>query len=266
MSDTDAYWGRADLCRAILDALAAAGKRFHALTVDDLAPFDHFHSGGKNATLRLARFAGIAPGMRVLDVGGGLGGPARTLAVEFGCDVTIVDLTESYLEAAQMLNHRLGLEDRVRCRLGDALDLPADIGTFDVVWTQNSGMAIADKARLYAGFFDALRPGGRLALQEPMAGAVAPLLFPEMWARDASESFLEPPSAMRATIEAAGFTLRAWDDVTAEIVGPKPGANAPPPSIQALVMGEALPGIIATSYRNRTEGRAVLIHASFDRA
>src|SRR2546422_8751395 len=82
---TNAYWGRDGLERRILDALSAAGKDIGALTIDDLAPADQFHSGGKGATQRLARLAGLQPGTRVLDVGGGFGGPARTLAGEVGC-------------------------------------------------------------------------------------------------------------------------------------------------------------------------------------
>src|SRR4030095_9985784 len=101
------YWAREGLGRAILDALAAAGKNLDALTIDDLAPADQLHGGGKDATLRLARLAGLTPGLRVLDVGGGLGGPARTLAVEFGCRVTTIDLTESYVRAAELLTARL---------------------------------------------------------------------------------------------------------------------------------------------------------------
>src|SRR5262245_30314393 len=108
------YWGRQGLGQAILDALAAAGKNMAALTIDDLALADQFHGGGKPATQRLARLAGLQSGMRVLDVGGGMGGPARTLAVEFGCRVTTIDLTESYVRAAELLTATLGLGDRVR--------------------------------------------------------------------------------------------------------------------------------------------------------
>ena len=168
------YWEREGLERAILDALAATGKNIDALTVADLAPADHFHGGGKSATDQLARRAGFKPGTRVLDVGGGLGGPARTLAVEHGCDVTVVDLTESYVRAGAALTARLGLADRVVHRHGNALALATDGDAFDVVWTQNSGMNVADKDRLYTGFFRALRPGGVLAIQEPMAGPVQP--------------------------------------------------------------------------------------------
>jgi SAM-dependent methyltransferase len=192
--DANAYWGRQGLERTILETLAAAGKDTSTLTIEDLAAADQFHSGGKQSTGRLARQAELRPGRRVLDVGGGLGGPARTLAVEFGCQVTVVDPTESYVRAGEALTARLGLADRVQHRLGDALALDMGLGAFDVVWTQNSGMNIADKEQLYAGFARVLGPGGLMAIQEPMAGPVQPVIYPVMWAPDATTSFLRAPS------------------------------------------------------------------------
>jgi SAM-dependent methyltransferase len=258
------YWGREGLGQAILAALAAAGKNIDALTIDDLAHADNFHSGGKPSTVRLAGNADLRPGMRVLDVGGGLGGPARTLAVEFGCRVTVIDPTESYVQAGALLTARLGLSDRVKHQAGDGLDLPFAGNAFDVVWTQNSGMNISDKQRLYAGFHHVLRPGGLLALQEPMSGPVQPPIFPLMWARDATTSFLLTPAEMRALIEAAGFRARAWDDVSAATAGPGPGAAVPAYSIQTLVMRDGLAAIIDAGVRNREEGRTVTVQAVFD--
>jgi SAM-dependent methyltransferase len=260
------YWGREHLAEAILAALTARGVSLDALTVDALAPVDQFHGGGKPVTGRLARLAAIRPGTRVLDVGGGFGGPARTLAVEFGCHVTGIDLTDSYVRAAKVLTARMGLDDRVTHQVGDALALPFPDGAFDLVWTQNSGMNIVDKERLYAGFHRVLRPGGRLALQEPMAGPVQPVVYPVMWARDPSTSFLRAPEAMRAVIEAAGFQVRAWEDMTGETTGPATGAAVPAHSIQRLVMGDAIDGIIAAGHRNRAEGRVVSIQAVCERA
>jgi SAM-dependent methyltransferase len=263
---TNAYWGRNDLERAIDGALAAAGADPDALTIDDLAPVDHFHGGGKASTMRLAQRAALQPGMRVLDVGGGFGGPARTLAVEFGCRVVVVDLTESYVQTGERLTARLGLADRVSHRLGDALAL--DVGTqpFDAIWTENSGMNIADKERLYAGFARVLAPGGLLAIQEPMAGPAPPPIYPQMWARDATTSFLRPPADMRAVIEAAGFRTRAWDDVTFELPAPSTGANVPAHSVARIVMGDAIDAIMRAARRNRDEGRVVMIQAVFERA
>jgi MPBQ/MSBQ methyltransferase len=260
-----AYWGREHLAEAILEALVARGIDLDALTVDALAPVDQFHGGGKPVTGRLARLAGARPGTRVLDVGGGFGGPARTLAVEFGCRVTSLDLTESYVRAASVLTARMGLEDRVGHQVGNALTLPFPDGAFDMVWTQNSGMNIADKERLYRGFHRVLRPGGLLAIQEPMAGPVEPLVYPVMWARDGSTSFLRTPSRMREVIEKAGFRVREWDDVTAETAGPTTGASVPAHSIQRLVMGDAIDEIIRAGHRNREEGRLVSVQAVFDR-
>ena len=262
MSDRIAeYWGRERLAESILELLAGLGKDLDRLTIDDLAASDQFHGGGKPVTVRLARRAAPAPGTRVLDVGGGLGGPARTLAVEFGCDVTSVDLTPSYVRAAETLTAKLKLGDRVRHQVGNALELPFPDASFDMVWTQNSGMNIADKERLYAGFARVLRPGGLLAIQEPMAGPTSPVLYPVMWARDASTSFLRPPDEMRATIERAGFQVRHWDDVTDESANPANAAELPAHNIQRIVMGEALTAIRATGERNRAERRLLLIQA-----
>ena len=262
---TNAYWGRRDLQRLFDEALAGAGRNLNALTIDDLAAVDQYHGGGKSSTDRLARAALFKPGMRVLDVGGGFGGPARTLAVEHGCHVTVFDLTESYVETGQWLTNRLGLGDRVRHCVGDALALDAPDATFDVVWTQNSGMNIADKERLYAGFARVLRRGGQLVFQEPMAGPAQPPIFPLMWARDASMSFLRPPAEMRVLIEAAGFRARAWEDVTKELAGPSAGAAVPAHSIARIVMGDAVDDIARAGQRNRDEGRIAYIQGVFER-
>jgi ubiquinone/menaquinone biosynthesis C-methylase UbiE len=259
------YWERERIGEAILASLAAIGKDLDALTIDDLAASDQFHGGGKPATVRLARMAAPAPGARVLDVGAGFGGPARLLAVEHGCDVTTIDLTESFVQAAVMLTERLKLTDRVRHHVGSALALPFPDAAFDLVWTQNSGMNIADKERLYAQIHRVLRPGGTLALQEPMAGPAQPVIYPVMWARDPSTSFLRTPDEMREVVERAGFRVRLWEDVTEENVGPSGGAPVPAHSIQRLLMGDALEAILAAGHRNRIEGRIVSIQAVCDR-
>jgi len=257
------YWDRDDLRRAILDSLVASGLALDRLTVDDLAPLDQFHGGGKGATTRLSRLAGLAPGMRVLDVGGGLGGPARSLAVDYGCRVTVIDLAESYVQAGAALTALLGLGGQVSHQLGNALELPFEEGSFDVVWTQNSGMNIEEKERMYAGFHRVLRPGGRLVFQEPMAGPVQPPVFPLMWAHDASTHFLRTPTEMRTLIENVGFRLAVWEDATAEASGGSAPARGR--SIQSLVMGEMLATIVENGRRNRDEGRVVMVQAVFER-
>jgi SAM-dependent methyltransferase len=259
------HWSREHLAESIFAALTAAGRDLDALTLDDLAASDQFHGGGKPLTERLATRVGARPGLHVLDVGGGLGGPARTLAVQFGCRVTVVDLTETYVRAGRTLTRRLGLDDRVRHHVGDALALPYAGGAFDVVWTQNSGMNVADKHGLYRGFHRVLRPGGLLALQEPVAGPVQPCIYPVMWSADGSTSFLLAADELRALIAGAGFVERAWDDVTADTAGAATVDAIPAYSIQRLVMGDALEAIIAAGQRNRTEQRLRSVQAVFER-
>src|SRR5215831_8777611 len=143
------HYGQAELSAKLLTALREAGKDLDALTRDDFASFDEQHDGGRETTRELARVAGLREGMHVLDVGSGLGGPARTLAVEYGCRVTGLDLTEEFCRAATMLTARVGLQERTAFRHGSALDLPFEEATFDAVWTQGVLMHIADKARFF---------------------------------------------------------------------------------------------------------------------
>ena len=262
--DIKDHWEREDLSTAILAALRDSGKDLNALTLDDLAPLDQFHGGGKGFTLRLANLAGLKPDMHILDVGGGLGGPARTLALEFGCRVTVVDLTESYVLAGRMLTSLMKLDDRVTFQVGDALRLSFEDNSFDAVWTQNSGMNIADKESLYAGFHRLIRPKGLLVFQELMSGPNQPPVFPVMWSRDGSNNFLRKPEQMRGMIEASGFRLLQWDDVTNE--KDPPGTIRPTQSIQKLVMGEELLAEIRKADKhNDEEQRLVMVQAVFER-
>jgi SAM-dependent methyltransferase len=262
----DAHYGRPDLWQAILAGLRAAGKDPEALTPDDLAPVDEFHTRGRQATLELADLVGIRRDERVLDVGGGLGGPARTLARAFGCHVTILDLTEEYCRVGEELTRRAGLADRLRFRHGDALHMPFDEGTFDVIWTHHSSMNVEDKGQLYREAHRVLRPAGRLALHEIMAGARSPIHFPVPWARDPGASFLGDPEAIRALLGAVGFEELTWADVSAPAVAwfrerLARAVAAPPPLGLHLLLGEDFGVMFANQARNLEEDRIRVIQA-----
>jgi SAM-dependent methyltransferase len=262
----DGYWARPGLAEAIFVALEAAGRDLERLTVDDLAPFDQFHGGGKPATVALAQFAGLMPGTRTLDVGGGLGGPARTLAVEFGCVVTVFDMTREFLEVGEAITARMGLSDRVRFQYGNALELPFPDARFDLVWTQFSGMQIQDKASLYAGFHRVLSRGGRLVMQEPAAGLARPPHFPLMWARDTSTNFLLSPEELLATIQCAGFAEIAWE--TRELprfTAPTATSGVAAVSLQQIFLGDALADVQKANEKNVAEGRVRITQGLFER-
>ena len=206
-----------------------------------------------------------------LSVGCGIGGPARTLAAEFGCRVTGLDLTEEYCRAAEMLTTLVGLGEEVTARQGSALDMPFDDETFDTVWVQNVSMNIEDKERLYSEIHRVLRPNGLLALQEVMAGPVPDLHFPVPWAAGPAISFLSTPDDARRLLAATGLEEVAWNDLTEKSIRfarelQVATANEPPtPLGQALIAGADFPRMIANQLRNMEEGRDVVIQALFTR-
>lgn len=209
------YYARPKVGDLILARLAAAGKDIRALKAEDLAPMDEFHIRGHEATIELARQLDLKPGLQVLDVGSGIGGAARYLAIEHGCQVTGLDLTEDFTQAAQLLSERLGLDGRVTYRTGNALEMPFEDASFDVVWTQHASMNIADKEKLYAEIRRVLRPGGVFAMYDVLAGPGGPLHFPVPWGRDPSISFLIAPARLHALLESLGFRITAWRDTSA---------------------------------------------------
>ena len=211
-------YSQTDLSGKILAALQSAGKDIDALTREDLSGFDQFHVGGIAETRNLAQLAGLQAGMQVLDVGSGLGGPARTLAAEFGCTVTGIDMTEEYVRVAQMLTDRVGLAERIRFEQGDATDLPFEDDRFDVVWTQFTGMNIADKAKLYDQFRRVLKNGGRLAIHEVMSGDGRELHYPVFWANDASIDFRQSPDHIRQLLAERGFHQVVWKELNASSI------------------------------------------------
>ena len=263
------HYGRGDLTAKLLEALRATGKDPDALATEDLTPIDQLHARGREATLELARLAGITAEMRVLDVGGGLGGPARTLASRLGCAVEVLDLTEEFCRTGTALTASTGLSDLVSFRHGSALEMPYPDARFDVAWTQHCSMNIADKEQLYAEIRRVLRPSGRLALHEILAGPVSPIHLPVPWAREPGLNHLRPPGEVRTLIEETGFQEISWIDESAPALRwyQKRLAAMPekPPTLGLhLVLGD--PGeMLRNQVLNLEERRISIAQALFER-
>jgi len=264
------HYGRADLGAVILAALAAAGKDVDRLTPDDLEPVDELHSRGRAATIELAGLLALNGTERILDLGSGIGGPSRYLAKTFGCRVTGLDLTPEFCRVATMLAERTGLADKLDYREGDALATLLPAQSFDVVWSQNMAMNIADREQLYREMRRVLKAGGKLALQEVAAGPGGPPHYPVQWAREPSISFLYSQQATRQTLEAAGFRVLVWQDTTAEALasaaGRARGARSDPPPLGThLILGTDWRAMFHNSACNLQERRTELFNAVLER-
>jgi sarcosine/dimethylglycine N-methyltransferase len=219
MSDkVQAHYARQDIAAQVLAALRQAQGEDVAVTPDSLALFDHFHGRGIAATKELATLLAAQPGEQVLDIGCGIGGPARWIAAHCGCHVTGVDLTPEFCAAAQALNSACGMTDMVRILQGSALALPLPDASFDRAYSQNVVMNIGDKRGFYREARRVLKPRGLLALSNLGTGPAGVPIFPLPWASDPAASFLSTPEETERDLLAAGFEVLSFRDITTDLL------------------------------------------------
>ena len=202
------HYTHGSLEAALLDGLRRSGKNADRIDPDDLAPADEFHIGGRQATTEFADQLGLRPGMELLDIGSGIGGPARYFAHHRQCRVTGIDLTDEYVRVAGALSERAGLAGSVRFVQGSALALPFPPASFDGAYMLHVGMNIGDKATLFAQVKRALRPGGMFGVYDVMRTGAGDLAFPVPWARTAESSFVAAADDYRRLLRDAGFAVQ----------------------------------------------------------
>ena len=266
-NDVAQHYGTSGIAERILAALRATSAPDAPVTVDALSVLDHFHGRGIVATKELVELLKPQPGELLLDIGSGIGGPARWFAAKCGVRVTGVDLTPEFCAAAEALNRATGLADEITIKQGSALALPVADNTFDRAYSQNVIMNIADKRRFYSEAFRALKPGGVLALSNLCRGAAGEFIYPVPWAETAATSFLVTPDEMRADLLAVGFAIVVFNDTTAATL-PATIRNRERLEREGLgalgthlIMGERLREMQINSARNQEAGLGRTIEA-----
>ena len=264
MTDTKAladHWAKGDVYGLIISALEKMSKPVEGLTIEDLAPVDHFHARGFPATVELADQLPLRTGHHVLDIGCGLGGPARYIAKRFQCEVSGIDITEPFVEAANKLTAVLRMDGQVKIRHGDGQRLPYPDSHFDGAYTQHVTMNVADRLSFFAEAFRVLKPGAFFALTEHALGPTGNPHHPVPWSEDGTGAYLIKPSETRALLEKTGFK-----DIVVEDTGPKYVASyktriqmadkgALPPLGIHILMGETASQKTRNAARNIEEGR-----------
>jgi len=251
----------------VLTALRNVNGPDVPITPDTLAPLDHFHGKGAVATEELAALLQPNASDHLLDIGCGIGGPARWIVAKHGCRVTGVDLTAEFCEAARELNRLTGLGDRVQILHGSALSLPLPDNSFDRAYSQAALMNVSDKRGVFCEAFRVLRPGGLLALSLAGAGSAGNPRYPLPWSTTPDISFLATPDEIRGDLLAAGFQIVLLHDTAAAVAA----SLAPvlkqleteglPPLSSHVVMGENEKEWRINAMRSQAEGRLSLIEA-----
>lgn len=223
------HYSGAGLAERVEGALVRAGLDASSFDAGDLAGLDQLHAGGVAATEHLLDALDLGPERHLLDVGCGIGGPARLAASRHGCRVTGIDLSADFVELARDLTARTGLSDRVAFEVGSATALPFGDGSHDRAMLNHVGMNLPDKAGVFAEVRRVLAPGGLFAVYEQMRVGDGELAYPLPWAEDPGSSFVERRDAYVALLEGAGFRVERDEDRTAAVAGPPeaPGELTP---------------------------------------
>ncbi len=268
MSDTvQQHYASDGIAERILSAVRATLPPGAPVTAKALELVDHFHSRGIVATKELMALLTPQASEHLLDIGSGVGGPARWIAETYGCRVTGIDLTEAFCAAARKLNAATNLDDRITIIDGNALALPFADNTFDRAYSQNVVMNIADKPAVYREARRVLKPGGVLALSNLAAGPNGDPYYPVPWAQTAATSFLSTPDATRQDLVAAVFDILSFKDTTADVLPAQLKQrqrleSEPPPALGThLVMGPRMAELQINSIRGLADGRLTTIEA-----
>ena len=273
VQDVAKHYAKSGLADAIRRGIEASGKTIGTVTIDDLAPVDEFHIGGRKASEHFLDKLGFAPDMHVLDVGCGLGGPARFAATRYRCQVEGVDLTPDFVATGNELSRWTGLHDRVKAQTASALSLPFADGAFDGAYMLHVGMNIADKRPLCAEVARVLRKGARFGIYDIMRTGDGELTFPMPWAASAATSAVAPLSEYRAALTAAGFRILAEENrrefgiaYFEEVRRRMAAAAAPPPLGPQIVMGPSMTEKIKNLVASLSAGRIAPVEIVAEKA
>lgn len=258
--DLSAHYSHGGLLKAIETGLASLGKTPASITIEDLAPIDEFHIGGRKASAEFLDQLGLSPAMQVLDVGCGLGGAARFAATRYGSRITGIDLTAEYVETGRVLTQWLGLDDRVSLQTGSALALPFSDAVFDAAYMLHVGMNIADKAALCAEIARVLRPGARFGIYDVMRIGDGALAYPVPWAASADLCAVATPADYKQALGSAGFelvherdrrefALAHFNELRAKAAGGAPALGT------HVLMGQTAPDKARNMIQNISAGR-----------
>jgi SAM-dependent methyltransferase len=261
-SPVESHYYQEGIFEHIFELLKEQGR--DKITLEDLTQVDEFHVRGAEVSLELAAEAGFDKDAHVLDVGCGLGGPCRMIAAKYGCKITGIDLTEEFIRTAQLLSLEVGLQNLTTFVAGNALHLPFENESFDVVWTQHVQMNIENKIAFYSEIKRVLKKGGRFIYYDIFSINHELIYFPVPWATDQSLSFLITVHELNQLLSETGFTKIKIKDQTPDAINffiklkDKTAKEGPPKVGIFVLMGESTNEKLSCLVRNIRENKIEL--------
>jgi ubiquinone/menaquinone biosynthesis C-methylase UbiE len=256
------HYTHGSLLDAIRTGIGEIGKTPETITIDDLAPIDEFHIGGRVASTEFLDQLSLTNQSHVLDVGCGLGGPARFAASCYGSNVTGIDLTAEFVQTGQALCQWLGLDNSIELVEGSALAMPFDKSGFDAAYMMHVGMNIADKESLFGEVARVLKPGATFGIYDVMQTAEDEISFPVPWAETPATSALASLDQYKTALEKAGFEIMAHRNrrdfalaFFAELASRAKAAGGPPALGLHILMGESRSAKVKNMADNIEAGR-----------
>ena len=261
-TDVSHHYTHGGLTDAIQEGLASLGKAPDTVTVDDLAPVDEFHIGGRKASEDFLDQLQFRSGNHVLDVGCGLVGAARYVASRYGSRVTGIDITSEYVETGKILCKWVGLDQSIELHQGSALAMTFADSHFDGAYMLHVGMNIEDKDGLAAEVARVLRSGSVFGIYDVMRTGPGDLSYPVPWALNADLSAVAETGEYKNALERAGFAIVAERNrrdfalaFFADLRAKTAAAGGPPPLGLHVLMGKTTPEKVQNMIENISNGR-----------
>ena len=200
------FWTRGDIFSRVHQAMSEAGLINKELNIEDLFPIDQYHARGIAATVDLGKRMPISKNQKIIDIGCGLGGPARYYAKEFKCFITGIDITPSFIEIGNEFNKLTSMSDNIQLLVGNGEILDFKNETFDGAYSQHVTMNISDRKKFFSEAFRVLKKDSFFAFTEHGLGPEGNPIFPLPWADSSEMSFLLPPETTISILKDIGFS------------------------------------------------------------
>ena len=201
------HYASKNLFNIIKQGLIKNGVDLDLVSPEDLSAVDEFHIGGIAGTRFVSEKLDLSNTSKVLDIGCGLGGPARFIAETYKSSVTGIDLTPSYIEAGVALNELVGLSGKVNLLTASALEMPFCDNHFDAAYMIHVGMNVANKKQLMSEAFRVTKSNGFFVIYDVMKLKDVDIDYPLPWADKNTESAVELISNYESELVNAGFDI-----------------------------------------------------------